>query len=349
MFKKISILVIVLCLTMAVGCRKSTPSLSVDKGDEPSIPEITVPEEPVYAVNPLTGLEDLDPQKANQRPVAITVNNVAVAQKVQTGLAKADIVYETEVEGGITRLVAVYKDISDIEKIGTVRSARYAFIDLALGHNAIYVHHGQDGKYAKPHLKDVDSFTVSEGKGRGGVRISNGLAREHTLYAYGDGLWSALKNAGFKTVTDNNANWVTFGSEDTPVTLENIANSVNVPFSTSYKTTFKYDTVTQKYIRYFNGTERKDYNTGKFLYFKNVFVLLTSISDYSDGYHRRVALEGGEGYYITNGTYTPIKWIKGSSKNGFKFTRADGTELTVSPGNSWVCLADKYRAKPIFE
>ena len=79
------------------------------------------------------------------------INNISVAQSVQTGLSKADIVYETEVEGGITRLLAVFQDITAAEKIGTIRSARYPYVDLAMGHNAIYVHCGQDGTYCEPH------------------------------------------------------------------------------------------------------------------------------------------------------------------------------------------------------
>lgn len=72
------------------------------------------------------------------------INNISTAQPVQTGLNKADIIYETEVEGGITRLMAVFQDITTAEKIGTIRSARYPYVDLAMGHNAIFIHCGQD-------------------------------------------------------------------------------------------------------------------------------------------------------------------------------------------------------------
>lgn len=349
MFKKLVLFSLCLCLVFAVGCRKEPARLSVDPGDEPSIPETPVVSEPevVYAVNPLTGEENLSPEKANKRPLAITINNIEVAQRVQTGVGKADIVYETEVEGGITRLVAVYKDTENIDKIGTVRSARYAFIDLAMGHNAIYVHHGQDSTYAAPHLKDVAHFVVD--KNNGGARISNGLASEHTLYAYGDNLWKAIKNAGFNVIDNHNKLWQNFAPENLPVMLSNTANSVTVPFSGSYKTTFKYDATSGKYIRVFNGTERKDYVTGESLYFKNVFVLTTTIRNYSDGYHRQVFLESGDGYYFVNGTYTPIKWSKGAPSSSFKFTNADGSPLPVNPGNSWVCISEKNKAQPVIE
>ena len=351
MFKKVSLVLLCLMLSLSVGCKKTPQALSVDRGDEPSVPEVVIEETPKYSVNPLTGIENLTIGKELDRPVAITINNISVAQPVQTGLSKADIVYETEVEGGITRLVAVFQDISKITKIGTVRSARYAFIDIAMGHNAIYVHHGQDSRHAGPHLKHVDNFIVSENNG--GVRTSNGLSREHTLYAYGDALWNQIVKDGFNTKATKTTPWQTFAAEDAPVTFANTANKVSVPFSASYKTTMQYNETNQMYVRFFNGVERKDYVTGESEYFKNVFVLNTTIRTYpncTDGKnHREVLLNSGNGYYFVNGTYTAIKWSKGASSNSFSFTLEDGTPLTVNPGNSWVCIADMNRSKAIIE
>ncbi len=351
MFKRISLVLLCMILGLCVGCKKTPQALSVDRGDEPSVPEVVVEEKPVYSVNPLTGVADLTVGKEFDRPVAITINNISIAQPVQTGLSKADIIYETEVEGGITRLVAVYQDISKVDKIGTVRSARYAFIDLAKGHNAIYVHHGQDSTHAGPHLKHIDHYVVSENNA--GVRSSNGLSREHTLYAYGDSLWNRLQKEGFNTKATKTTPWQSFATEDTPVTFSSAANKVTVPFSGSYKTTMQYNATNGKYVRIFNGTERKDYATGESLYFKNVFVLNTTIRTYpncKDGKnHKEVLLNSGNGYYFVNGTYTPIKWSKGSSSNSFKFTLEDGTALTVNPGNSWVCISDMNHSKTIIE
>ncbi len=349
MCKKLLCILICLVAVLASGCSsKPADNSSIDMGnDSVASQESSEIEVDKDALNPLTGVKDLDPAMAGKRPVAITVNNISVAQTVQTGLTDADIIYETEVEGGITRLVAVYQDTTKTDKIGTIRSARYPFIDLAMGHNAIYVHHGQDKTYAKPHLKDVDRFVV--GANAGGARISNGLATEHTLYAYGDKLWERIIAAGIKTDTTDSDTWQDFSEEDERITFEDAATSVSVPFSTSYKTVFKYDDATEKYVRYFHNTERKDYVTGQSEYFKNVFVLLTSITYYPDGKHRRVDLTSGDGYYLVNGTYTPIKWSKGAASNGFKFTKADGSALTVNAGNSWVCIADKGKSQPTIQ
>lgn len=346
MLKKILPFLLCLTLCMLIGCSENKERLSVETGEEPqsSLPSETLP---VLYKNPLTGVSELTEDKADDRPVAIMINNISTAQPVQTGLNKADIIYETEVEGGITRLMAVYQNVSEVGRIGTIRSARYPYVDLALGHNAIYLHHGQDNKYCGPHLKDIDDINISEGNY--GFRIKNGLATEHTLYTEGGKLWDGLVKDKVKTERGSSVMWANFTDDETPIALENTASSVSVPFSASYKTVFKYDSATGKYTRYFGNTLRKDYNTGNTTQVKNVFVLLTTIKNYSDGYHRQVLLESGEGYYCTNGTYTPIKWSKGAAKNGFKFTKSDGTELLVSAGSSWVCIANKNTSTPVFE
>ena len=91
MFKKV--LPVLLCLTICLlaGCSKNNDRLSVDKGDEPSISETE--SAPVLSKNPLTGISELTADKADDRPVAIMVNNISLAQPVQTGLNKADIVF----------------------------------------------------------------------------------------------------------------------------------------------------------------------------------------------------------------------------------------------------------------
>ena len=346
MSKKVIALLLCLSLFMLAACSDKTERLSVDEGDEPQS-SVASETEPVLYKNPLTGISELTEDKADDRPVAIMINNITTAQPVQAGLNKADLIYETEVEGGITRLLAVYQAVSKAGTIGTIRSARYPYVDLALGHNAIYLHHGQDNTYCGPHLKDIDDINISESNY--GFRTKNGLASEHTLYTEGSKLWNGLVSDKVKTERGTDKAWVSFADANAPVTLENTASTVSIPFSTSYKSVFKYDSATGAYTRYFKDTLRKDYKTGEATEVKNVFVLLTTIKNYPDGYHRQVALESGDGYYCTGGTYTPIKWSKGSSTNGFKFTKADGTELTVNAGSSWVCLADKNTSKPVFE
>ena len=341
MFKKILAAACCLMLIFAVGCDKTVVYEDLSDYETESETEVTAND---FSTNPLTGTE-VSKEIAARRPVAIMVNNVKTAQKVQTGVAKADIVYETEVEGGITRLMAVYQDISGIDKIGSVRSARYPYVDLALGHDAIYVHCGQDPTYCAPHLKDIDDLSIDTNS-KGAKRISNGLSSEHTLYALGGDLWKNLSGS-FKTDATRTGNWANFTDEQLALDGGGAA-SVSVPFPTQTES-FTYDASTGLYTRLLGGAVATDYFTDEQIQIKNVFILLTSISNYPDGKHRKVDLIGGDGYYITNGTVQFIKWSKGDAKNGLSFTDTNGNEIKVSTGKSWVCIADKTTCNPTFQ
>ncbi|MBQ8267643.1 MAG: DUF3048 domain-containing protein [Clostridia bacterium] len=340
MFKKFLAAIFAMLMIFAVGCDQNV--VYDDLSDYES--ELPVVENtPDLSVNPLTGVAEFeDANKAKQRPVAIMVENSTISMPAQTGLSKADIIYETEVEGGITRLVAVYQDISKLDKIGNVRSARYPYVDLALGHDAIYVHCGQDPTYCAPHLKDIDDIDVNSDD-TGSKRIANGLSSTHNVYVLAQDMWQRISNT-FETERKTVEPWVSF--TDKALTLDGgAATSVAVPFPTS-TTRFTYDAGSGLYTRLIGSNVQTDYFTKETTQVKNIFVLLTSITDYPDGEHRKVALTSGDGYYITNGTVQFIKWSKGAATNGFTFTDTNGTEIEVSAGNSWVCIANKSSCNP---
>ena len=344
MIKKLTVVFLCLVMLCLAGCGGNAPT-KTDNGDKskPASSTAKTEEKETKKLNPLTGLYDLDEGKQNDRPVAVMINNLSTAKKVQTGLTAADIIYETEVEGGITRLMALFQDISKVPQIGTVRSARYAYVDLALGHDALYIHCGTDMTYCKPHLNDIDSVWIEDNV-CGGKRISNGLAREHTLYAVGSKVWQGLKAEGFDTEKDDTTLWQNFTSAKEVVIPSGAdANNVTVTFSNSYKTSFTFDAASKRYA----VDARKDYKTGEAVTVKNVFVLLTTITSYPDGYHKKVALENGMGYYISNGKAMPIYWSKGKGENPFTFTDENGNQLKVNAGNSWVCIANKNNVPSI--
>lgn len=330
MFKRILALTLatLLCF-LAVGCGQNPE-------DETSEPAST--EAPTVAVNPLTGLE-MDLSLENNRPVAVMINNLATAQKVQTGLNSFDILYETEVEGGITRMMGVTKNIDAMSQIGTVRSARYVYLDLALGHDAVYVHGGFDPTYFAAHKSQlgVTTIDINSTDAKYGFRQSNGLSSEHTLYTTGEKLSAAIDNRELSRETDKNT-WITFAEETVKPAADCL--SVTVPFSSSYVTGFTYEESTGKYIKNFRGEEKTDYLTGEKLRVTNIFVLFTTIEPYPDNKHMEVSLTGGTGYYVSAGGYEEIKWSKGSATNALSFEKADGSEFVANVGNSYICLVD---------
>lgn len=82
------------------------------------------------SVNPLTGVGPAG------RVLAVKVDNVGAAQREQAGLNSADVVYVIQVEGGLSRYLAVFDSTHVPARVGPVRSARQTDIPLlaAYGH-----------------------------------------------------------------------------------------------------------------------------------------------------------------------------------------------------------------------
>lgn len=82
---------------------------------------------------------------SKRRPIVAAIEN-HLDSRPQSGLTKADVVYEAVAEGGITRFLSVfYCGIADNNyTIGQIRSARVYFINYALayGENPLFVHWG---------------------------------------------------------------------------------------------------------------------------------------------------------------------------------------------------------------
>ena len=140
--------------------------------------------------------------------------------------------------------------------------------------------------------------------------------------------------------------WTTFLAEpdaENPVLDAGEDCSVlNVDFSSIQTTSFHYDPETGLYERWSCGERLTDYKTGEVTAVKNVFVLGTTTKLYEDGVHMDISLSGGDGYYASNGKIVPIKWTTDENKM-FVITQADGTELPVNVGTSYICLnLDSY-------
>ncbi len=350
MKKRLFALFLIVCMVSTlVGCnKKDTTSSSASSVESEVVTELSK-----YVVNPLTGTEDLKRKSEKDRPTAIMINNIETAWGVQASLSKADIVYETYVEGGITRLLAVFKDISKVgeDKIGSLRSGRYSYVDLALGHDARFVHAGLDNVYCKPHIKELGATTVdlnsssNSGKIVGGnscaARISNGLSLEHTLYTTGNDISKFLKDNAdmkLKSAQENWQNFVAEGSEYVPADGE--CNKLFVPFSSSYTAEFEFNNKTKKYDKYRQGEKQTDYANGKAISFNNVLVLYSEVNYFSDNKHVKTELGSGEGYYVSNGGYRKIKWSKGDAYDSIKLTDKDGKEIDYNPGTTYVCFTN---------
>lgn len=321
------------------------PEQELEPGPTEELPVLPAEPEPYVpaGANPLTGLP-MEPEYESLRPIAIMLNNLKAAQP-QLGISKADIIYEIPVEGGITRMLALYQTVEDVGILGSVRSARPYFVELALGHDAIYVHAGGSQEaYA-----DLRSWKVDHMDGvRGGDdakifwrdagrRKNNGY--EHSLITSGEKILEYLAKG--KTATAHDSGWQygqTFVEDGTPTAGE-AAEHIKVRFS-GYKTgTFDYDASSGKYLVGQYGKEHMDGDTGEQVSAVNVLVLKTSIAVLDDVGRLRVQTTGeGEGLYFCGGRSVPIRWSREDRNSPFVYALEDGSPLALGRGNSYVCI-----------
>lgn len=103
--------------------RKKGVERPVDPGTSRSTPATSPPPKPVrYSL--LSGRKG----RPDGRIFAVKVDNTGQAHP-QVGLAKADVVYIEQVEGGVTRLAAIFSSVYP-RRVGPVRSARITDIEL---------------------------------------------------------------------------------------------------------------------------------------------------------------------------------------------------------------------------
>ena len=130
-----------LCLT-ACGAEEVQPSAEAVPTPTPPPMATGTPTPTPYngPVNPLSGMPT-DGEISSQRPVAVMLNNLEQALP-QQGQSQADLIYEVVAEGGITRMLGVFQSVEDVDMIGSIRSTRPYYIELALGHDALFIHAG---------------------------------------------------------------------------------------------------------------------------------------------------------------------------------------------------------------
>ncbi|MBR6556594.1 MAG: DUF3048 domain-containing protein [Clostridia bacterium] len=357
------LLLAVFLLAALAGCGTDTPSespSSVSESVEPSseaevTPTVSEPApsaEPTAAptpdnftmkvlqapavANPLTGLAA---KSADARPVAVMINNLKKALP-QHGLKDADIVYEIPAEGGVTRLLAIYNDISAAGVIGSVRSSRPIFIDVASSYDAIYVHHG--GSPEAYTMLDAGAVYNLDGmKLEGSVFYRDANRRktmgyEHSSMTTGAKISAKLQKSGVRMTGKAAGTAFRFSYNDL-VPAGAAAEKVSVKTG-SYTSEYEFLPDYGTYMRTEHGWSSDANGTGK-LDFRNVFVLQMKYSVISGDSKGRLDFNNfssGKGYYITNGRMQEITWKWASAASRMKFYAADGTELSVNAGKSMI-------------
>jgi len=308
--------------------------------EEPVSEEPPPPEPELYA-NTLTGLLDLSEAEKDLRPVAVMINNFKGAQPLY-GVGSADLIYEAVAEGGITRWLAVFANSVKIPETGSVRSARPYYIDLANGHNAIFVHFGDSAEANKELSKGVID-RINGMTDSGAFYRKTGLNRdiEHTAFTDGKRLSETITRKKIRNTLNNAEGFMNFSLQPDDIAAWKTCNKLSIKFSGSYISGFDYDNQAEAYNMSQFGSPKKDAQSGKALSFKNVFVVYASykvIATRSNTDLLGLDLSSGSGLYVTDGHAKDIKWSKGDGKQPMKFKDENGQELLVNRGKVYVAI-----------
>ena len=290
--------------------------------------------------------------ESDTRPIAVMINNHKTAQPYQTGLNDAYLVYEIVVEGGITRMMAVFKD-KDTATIGTVRSSRHYFLDYAQENDAIYTHFGWSPQAEEDiNNLDIDNVNgmVDSGFWRDQELKANGVPSEHTAYTNIENILKVADKRGYETKSTKDTLLNYSVDEIDLSTMEGAikADNVFIEYSGYQENTFKYDSVNKVYNKYSGDDLRKDYVTGEAFKAKNIITY--QVNNYSmDSYGRQEIdnIGKGEGYFISNGYAVPITWEKESPSSQTVYKYLDGKEITVNDGITYIQIQPKGKTLEI--
>ncbi len=322
--------VLVLLILLLAGCGPAAPE---PEGPPPSEePGETVseteevqetappPEAETRPTSPLTGLP-YDPAEAGSI-VAVMVDNHRDARP-QSGLTRADLVYEALTEFNITRFLALYHSRA-ADVIGPVRSARPYFVLLAREWNAIYAHcHGlpKDLKPIKElGVLDADELLDPRGFWRDGSRRA-----PHNLYTSTQGLRERMK-----VDTGTPKPWWEF----TEFAAEPVR-ALSVEYDEDYVVSYRLDG--DGYLRFMNGRPHVDRETGTQIKAANVIVqFVPHAVVYEDG-GRELSLVGeGRALYLLGGRRVSGTWEKKSALAPTYFFDEEGELIQLAPGQTWI-------------
>ena len=313
--------------------------------------------QPTGPFSRLTGLSVYE-EVLYRRPFAAVINNSARALP-QSGIASADIIYEVLAEGDITRLVGIFQSYIP-EKLGPMRSARDYFVDFALNHDALFIHHGSSpsgySRIWSLRVTNLDGMNL-EGSVFWRDRtypewwtLNTGTRPlEHSSYTGNERLANHLNNRGIRDYWPEDAGAYGFNFSFAPQQADNGGQAyiVTVPFSQWYYRVFVFDPETGLYMAENRHGPHVDAETGEQIAVGNILVQHTNMRVIDREGRRTIDTVGeGTGYLISGGRYQPVRWAKDSHTAPMRWYFPDGTPLTMRPGRVWICV---FQGTVIFE
>ena len=263
----------------------------------------------------------------------------------QAGIEDADVVYIEQVEGGLTRLAAVFSSkIPDV--VGPVRSARISDIELLEQYGRVaFAYSGAQSKLlpviAEANLENLGA----QRQGRDIYANDPTRVAPTAMMLQAKTLMGKVSAQGSAIAISKKVGW-SFG--DSPETGTAI-NSVKVSWpASSYEATWSLSE--QRWL--LSNLGLPDLAASGIHLGPTTFVIqLVSITP--SEYHDKVGgvtpfsatVGNGKGFILRNGLAIPALWNRPTAEVGTSWTLLTGEEILFAPGQIWVALTDK---QPVF-
>jgi len=299
------------------------------------IEEIVV--EPTY--NSLSGREGFDGQI-----LAVKIDDT-VAARPQIGLDKADIVYIEQVEGGLTRLAAIYS--SEIPQlIGPIRSARITDLEIFSQYGTVvFAYSGAQSKFL-PVIRAANLHDYGAQRQSPTIYTRDSLRNAPTNMVLRADLLMEKVAEDEKVVARSAPNAWTFGEKPesgTPISEAKVSWPAN-----TYE--FRWSVEENRWTIFNTGVPNLS-ATGAPHSPTTIVIQKVKIvpSMYGDRYGgvtpHSLTIGSGTGHILRDGEYFPATWSRPDAQSGTTWRALDGSELNFARGQVWVALVEK---DPIF-
>jgi len=286
------------------------------------------------ATCPLSGLPAPKGEVPERPALAIKVDNYPAARP-QSGLDKADVVFEEPVEGGITRLVAVFQ-CQEASLVGPIRSARAVDASILDQLNRpLFVHVGG----IPPVLSLIsEADLLDEDLPATGSIVQNPPGRHPPYDTYVSTAAAWALQPGDTTTPAPIFTYATTHPLGTPV------GSIHIPYSQTSDITWNWDPDTKRWVLSYSGTPATVANDAR-IAVPNVVVQVVHVSygpwveDAQGDLELQARLTGsGSLMVFRNGVEVTGTWQRSSLESPTRLVAPNGSTIDLQPGETWVEL-----------
>lgn len=328
-----ALMLTVICAALFGACEKSATETETPE----SAAAIPPPPQESWTL-PFTGEETGDPYMIKNRPISVKIEN-SDAARPQMGINFADIVYETEVEGGITRFNCLFHSRLP-EEVGPVRSARLSDLWIVPQYQGLFFYSGSNqevaGKIRRSDIDDLSHSRAEEVYHRVKFRDA-----PHNLYLDLRGAYDAAETDKISIRTDE-LPALYYG--ETAASPTATASAVTVTFSYAAKVRWEWDEARGIYLRFQNGKIHTEAITDEQVFSTNIVLIYAdypraSTPDPAGSPTYDTVLGGtGKAVVMKNGVVYECTWSADASSPPV-FLDETGAQIGLNPGRTWILVA----------